>query len=147
MKKLLLFPLLVAVSLTLGGCLTTGSVLERIAGLPAGVLTTTINNPVGPRELADIERGYQAALGISKVYVELCRTRQLARASCRPVVERIQSYVGQAHRALVQLRKFVRNNDTINAMSALAAVRQAIAGFQRSPDFQAIQAAGVMAAR
>lgn len=141
MRKILA-PLLVAATLALGGCAT----LERVVGLPAGVLTTTINNPVGPKELADIERAYQGAIGIVNVYVELCRSRQLARASCRPVVVRIQGYVGQAHAALVQLRVFVRNNDTINAMSALAAVRQAIANFQSSPDFGVVQAAGVVAA-
>lgn len=140
MRKLLA-RLLLAASLALGGCAT----LEKIAGLPTGVLTTTINNPVGKNELADIERAYQGAIGIVNVYVELCRTRQLARASCRPVVVRIQGYVGQAHAALVQLRVFVRNNDTVNAMSALAAVRLAIANFRNSADFQAVQAANVVA--
>lgn len=133
--------LALAASISLGGCLTTGDIGSVITGLPSTVFTTTVNNPVGKRELADIERGYQAALGVANVYVELCRSRQIVRASCRPVVERIQSYVGQAHAALVQLRVFVRNNDTINAMSAIAAVRTAIAGFQNSADYQLISSA------
>lgn len=133
--------LALALALTLGGCAT----LENIAGLPSGILTSTINNPVGPREMADIERAYQGALGVANVYVELCRSRQIARPTCRPVVVRIQGYVSQAHAALVQLRVFVRNNDTINAMSALAAVRQAIANFQSSPDFTTVQSAAIVA--
>lgn len=141
MRKLRVLLVAASLSLSLGGCAT----LENIAGLPSGILTSTINNPVGPREMADIERAYQGALGVANVYVELCRSRQIARTSCRPVVVRIQGYVAQAHAALVQLRVFVRNNDTINAMSALAAVRQAIANFQSSPDFTTVQAAAVVA--
>lgn len=143
MIKPLLVVFTLAASLALGGC-QTGGLLERITGVPAAVFTTTINNPIGPRELADVERGYQAALGIANVYVELCRSRQIARVSCRPVVERIQSYVSVAHRSLIQLRKFVRNNDTINAASALAAVRQAISDFRSSADFQAVSNAVVV---
>lgn len=130
-------------TLALGGC-ANGSLLDLghiVTGLPSTVFTTTINNPIGPRELADVERGYQAALGVANVYVELCRSRQIARATCRPVVARIQGYVRQAHAALVQLRRFVRNNDTVNAASAIAAVRQAIDGFRSSADFQTIAAA------
>lgn len=124
----------------LGGCQTAG-ILEKITGVPAAVFTTTVNNPITKADLADVERGYQAALGVANVYVELCRSRQIARVSCRPVVERIQSYVGQAHSALVGLRGFVRNNDTVNAATAIAAVRNAISDFQASPDYQAIGAA------
>lgn len=141
MLRKLLLPAVLA--LALAGC-ANGSLLDigrAVTGIPSAVFTTTISNPIGKQELADVERGYQAALGVANVYVELCRTRQLARASCRPVVERIQSYVGQAHRALVQLRVFVRNNDTINAASAIAAVRAAIDGFRNSDDFQTIAAA------
>lgn len=129
--------LALACALSLGGCAT----FEKIIGAPSGLLTTTINNPIGRAELADVERGYQAAIGIANIYVELCRTRQISRLQCRPVVERIQSYVGQAHAALVSLRGFVRNNDTINAASALAAVRQAISDFRGSADFQTISIA------
>lgn len=129
--------LALSVAVTLGGCAT----LDKITGIPTSVLTTTINNPIGKEELADVERAYQAALGVANVYVELCRTRQIARASCRPVVTRIQGYVGQAHAALMSLRGFVRNNDTVNAMSAIAAVKQAIADFRGSADYQAISVA------
>lgn len=121
----------------LTGCAT----FEAATGIPSSVFTTTIQNPVGLRELSDVEKGYQAALGIANVYVELCRSRQIARASCRPVVTRIQSYVSQAHNALVSLRSFVRNNDTVNAVSAYAAVRKAISDFQGSADYQSISVA------
>lgn len=124
-------------TVALGGC----STLANVTGLPSAVFTATVNNPITKNDLADVERGYQAALGVANVYVELCRSRQIARASCRPVVERIQSYVGQAHSALVALRGFVRNNDTINAATAIAAVRKAISDFQGSPDYQSIAVA------
>jgi hypothetical protein len=138
MRKLLTSLAVIAgLALPAGGCATFGD----ITGIPSSVLTTTINNPVTKNDLADVERAYQAALGVANVYVELCRNRQIARASCRPVVERIQGYVGQAHAALVQLRLFVRNNDTVNALSAIVAARAAIAGFQASSDYQAITAA------
>lgn len=129
-------------ALAVGGC-ATGSVLDigrAFTGVPSAVFTT-VANPIGPQAVADVERAYQAALGVANVYVELCRSRQIARTTCRPVVVRIQGYVGQAHAALVQFRLFARNNDTINALSAIAAVRVAIEGFRNSPDFQVIAAA------
>lgn len=136
MRKLLAAFVVVA-SIGLGGCET----LSAITGIPSSVLTGTFQNPITPNALADIERAYQGALGIANVYVELCRTRQIPRASCRPVVERIQSYVNLAHQALMQLRGFVANNDTINAASALSAFRAAMAAFQNSVDYQTVTAA------
>lgn len=136
--------LALAASVTLGGCITDGSFLDigrAVTGIPTAVFTTTIPNPVGKQEMAEIEKFYQAGVGVAGVYVNLCRSRQIARLTCRPVVTRIQGYVGNAHAALVQVRAFVHNNDTINARSAIAALRSAVANFQNTSDYQTIAAA------
>lgn len=126
MKK---FLLAIALIIPLSGC---AGFAETALNLPSGLLTTTINNPVGPRELAIVESSVATARSLALSYIQLglCKKGQVPTFAVpcaeRAVVLKIQSIDKKIRVALPVARKFVRNNDTINAGSALSAVREAV---------------------
>lgn len=138
-KRFILLPLL----LMLGGCASFGDFLNPGARsiLQGGVsITAAVQNPVGPNEMVAIESAYRAALVAAENYRRYCYSAALASlpalcAKRRAVVTALQGANRKVRAAMVALRAFVRNNDTVSAWSAIGAARQAIL------DFQAVAAA------
>ena len=96
----------------------------------------TISNPVGTTQLAQIESAYGVALSVAVAYrnLPLCRTGTTPSVQniCakRSVIVRLQAADRNAQGALVAARRFVRNNPTISAASAIGAAQAAVADFQ-----------------
>lgn len=116
--------------------------LSACAGIPdfqrsilQGGLSVTqpIQNPVTPAMLYDIENGARAAGAGLIAYRRLCIQKKVDR-SCRGVIEGIQPYTralcsasasGRCTAGLIaDLRRFVRQNDQVNAVEAFNAARR-----------------------
>lgn len=107
-----------AVALSLGGCAgTLPPVVEKIIGLPAGVLTTDIQQPVTRKMYRNASNTLiLAAVGLN-IYKDKCERGQIA-ASCIAVVEQAQGYIAKARPVLKNVRIFIRKNDQVNARLA-----------------------------
>lgn len=129
MKNLKTTILAIALIVPLSGC---AGFAETALNLPSGLLTTTIKNPAGKRELAVVENSVIIARKLALRYIRLgiCTQGQLATFAnpCADpnAVAIIKSADMKIRVVLPSARKFVRNNDTINAFSALAAVKEAV---------------------
>jgi hypothetical protein len=133
-KRLLLIPLLVVVGVSAGGCWQTfGEVTKAI--------TTTIDNPVGGKNIYQAKLVYASALEIAVKYREYCYSRPyaelmadpVAKPICqnrRPNVRALQSARWKASAAIRTADAFVRNNPTLNATSAIGAAWTAVTDFQ-----------------
>lgn len=125
---------LVAAAFLLGGCAFFDPAGRSIlAG--GSSLTASIQNPVGLNELAAVEAAYQAALVAAVNYRRFCYSDKIENlpsvcAKRREMVLTMQAAQKRVKPALVALRYFVRNNDTVNAISALNYARQAVMDFQ-----------------
>jgi len=106
MKKLLLA---VALSLSLGGCVT-------LQDLSTGISLTTksIVNPVTPADEAQVEVALNAAIDLLQAYKHAC-AQGTADVNCRANVAQIQAYTIHVKPLVVQLRSFVDSNDQVNA--------------------------------
>lgn len=96
-------------------------------------LTATIQNPAGKKELAAVEAAYGTALVIAVNYRRFCYKTATPSSVCkdrRKVVLAMQEADRNAHGAIVAARRFVRDNPTISAFSAIAAAKAAVADFQ-----------------
>jgi len=128
--KRLSIPLLL-VALALAGCASDKSVLQGGTSL-----TATVQNPVGRKELAVVENAYGLALVAAVNYRRLgiCKTGTVESfgnpCARRDVVLQLQAADRKARSALIPARRFVRNNPTLNAFSAIAAAQAAVADFQ-----------------
>ncbi len=126
MKRIIL---VVALALSLGGCARLNeSILQ--GGLSP---TATIQNPAGKKELAVVEAAYGTALVIAVNYRRYCYRTATPTPVCkdrRKVVLAMQAADRNAHGAIVAARRFVRENPTLNAFSAIAAAKAAVADFQ-----------------
>lgn len=136
MKRLLLFPILFA----LAGCAT----FNPFAALdPSGVsilhggssIVASVDQPIGPRQMAVIESAYRTAIVGAVNYRRYCYSAPIESlpgvcANRRNVVLAMQSAKAKVLPVLQRLRTFVRNNQTVSAASAFAEVRAALADFQ-----------------
>ncbi len=120
MKKV---ALVIAVALALGGC--TKQQLERFATAEA-VVSTTIENPVTPERLYEAENGAIVVFAGLNTYKRLCLSKVIPK-SCRGVITSIQVYTKQIEVQLPVLRKFVKENDQVNAVQVYNLVMDAIA--------------------
>lgn len=111
MRKILA---IVALGLFLGGC----------------ALTTSYNNLLDKRSLANVESAYGITLTAAVTYRDLCAKKIIARATCAPVVAKLQAADRKAQVALKNLRSFVRNNPTLDATSLLLSVKNAVDNFK-----------------
>ena len=121
MKKLV--PVL-ALFFALGACNpleVPRSIFDGGSGVTSIFVQT--QNPVGNQQLAELELTYQV---LGRAYVACRDVRCTTRANLR----KYQALDQKAHAALVSARKFVRENPTISAASALAAARAAVANYQ-----------------
>jgi len=123
MRKLIL---IVPVLLLLGGC---AGIAETAIGLPSGVLTTSVQNPVTREHLYRLENGLIVGVTALQTYKNQCENRNLE-ASCIQVVAVMQAYVKRARPLLRQLRTFVRKNDQVNARVVFTTIQSLITEFR-----------------
>lgn len=118
MRKLLLLPVILALSL--GGCAAFRS----------------YTNPVGITTLYDLEAGYYTAEQVALVYMALplCKTGTVSTlaAPCgrRSIKRDIQDKGRTAQAAVVAVRTFIKNNPTINPISAIQDAAVILGNFQ-----------------
>lgn len=121
MRRNRLFTLLIVPVLASGllaGCATGNkSVFEGGTSI-----TATVQNPIGRKELAEVELSYTAA---SKAFVACRRVHCVSAVYLRAY----QGYDNRAYAALVAARRAVRENPTVSGLSAVVAARQAISDF------------------
>lgn len=129
MRNLKTTILALALIVPLSGC---AGFAETALNLPSGLLTTTIQNPVGKREMAIVENSVIIARKLGLRYIKLgaCLEGQLA-TFAKPCADpkailAIKSADAKIRVALPIARRFVKENDTINAVTALAAVKDAV---------------------
>lgn len=87
---------------------------ESVLNLPNGILTQSIQNPVTAKELYEVENGLVLAVVSLNVYKDKCIRKEIDR-SCRVTIAKLQVYTRKAKPLIVNLRKFVRENDQVNA--------------------------------
>lgn len=90
----------------------------------------SVQNPVTRTSLVTAESGYGVVLSAAVGYRKLCADKVIARATCAPVVLKLQSADRKVQVALTNLRVFVRDNPTIDAISLVTAVKDAVSDFQ-----------------
>jgi hypothetical protein len=103
--------LIVPVLFALGGC---ASFAESAIGLPTGILTQSVQNPVKKSDLYKIENGLRVAVAGLNTYKSYCNERPVG-DRCDAVVQTMQSYSKRARPLIRSLRTFVRKNDQVNA--------------------------------
>jgi hypothetical protein len=123
MRKLIL---IVPMLLLLGGC---AGIAETAIGLPSGVLTQSVQNPVTREHLFRLENGLIVGVTALQAYKNQCENGNLP-ASCIQVVETLQAYTRRAKPLLRQLRVFVRKNDQVNARVVFTTIQSLIGGFR-----------------
>lgn len=120
--------LVVLCALTVVGCAQLSMVRDSI--LKGGdSLVASVENPVGRDELATLENSYGIVLTGLVTYKRLCIKKQ-ADANCRSNVVMLQGYQKHAQSAVLAARRFVRENPTLSAFSAISAARNAISDFK-----------------
>jgi hypothetical protein len=113
------FVLALVLLIPLTGCV---GLSERFFGFD---ITASTANPVTPAMLGDIEEGLSAATAGLLTYRRLCLKGQ-ADAYCRGNILRIQVYTKQAKPLILALRRFVRENDQINAVIVFNTLRDVV---------------------
>lgn len=129
------YVLVLALGLSLAGC--AGLDFSRSILTGGASVTASIQNPVTPRMLYDVENAATTALAGLVTYRRLCIAGKVEK-SCRQTIWIIQGYTKPLQAALPQLRAFVLKNDQINAIKVFNEVRQLVGGI-----VAAKQAAGV----
>ena len=121
----------IAVLLALAGCATDKSIFQGGTSL-----TAPIQNPVTLNDWATIEIAYAGSVRLALTYrrLPLCKAGQTETLTnlCarRTVLLAIQDANAKARAALLPFRGFMRNNQTLSALTAIGAVRQAVSDFQ-----------------
>lgn len=111
MRKIVTLALLAMLALPAGGCASSA---EGLLGLPSGVLTKSVANPVTKTDLYRIENGMLVVASGLRAYKKLCNNGSLP-ADCIKIVQDLQAGVHQSRPLIRQLRTFVRKNDQVNA--------------------------------
>lgn len=108
-------------ALSLGGCAGVPDPFKLLT-----LATASVQNPVTPTMLYQAEQGMVAVVEGLLIYKDSC-ARKVIPQSCREVIAQIQVYTRQAKPLLVSLRKFVRENDQVNAVAVYNAVQDLLA--------------------
>lgn len=90
----------------------------------------SIQNPVSRTTLVTTESAYGVVLSAAVTYRKLCADKVIARATCAPVVAKLQAADRKVQVALQNLRAFVKNNPTVDAVSLVTAFKTAVDDFQ-----------------
>lgn len=97
------------VALALGGCAQLQAV-----GTGITLATKSVQNPVTENELYQVEAGVSIVMKALVAYRRACLAGS-ADLRCRENIQAVQPYTRQIPPYLTQLRRFVRNNDQVNA--------------------------------
>jgi hypothetical protein len=116
----------VPVLLLLGGC---AGLAENALGLPNGVLTQSVQNPIKKSDLYRLENGLSAGVAALQTYKNYCEGQPVG-DRCDAVVATAQKYIARARPLLRSLRTFVRKNDQVNAKVVFTTVQGLIAEFR-----------------
>lgn len=90
----------------------------------------SVSNPATPTRLAELESVYGVALSAAVAYRNACAQRIIARASCAPIVAKIQAADRKAQIAIRAARVFIRNNPTLDATTVITNAGAAINAFK-----------------
>jgi len=120
MKKLLL---VLALILPLAACAG--------ARTDFSIITASVQNPVTPKMMYDVENGLRFAVAGLVTYRRLC-IAGAADANCREVIAKIQTYTIAAKPIIVSLRQALKTNDQINAIVAYNALHDILAGINNT---------------
>ncbi len=129
MKKILLALVLI---LPLTGCASLPSVAESFLNLPTGVLTQSVQNPVTPYMLYEIENGLTPVVVGLNVYKRNCWKSVPAGtpAACKNTTRKLQAYTRKVPPLLEQAKTFVANNDQVNAKIVYNEIMKTISDFK-----------------
>jgi hypothetical protein len=116
MKKLVLA---LALLVPLTGC---AGISKRLIGFD---ITASTANPVTPAMLGEIEEGLSAATAGLLTYRRLCIAGQSRRTLSRQHPHH-PGYTKQAKPLILALRRFVRENDQVNAVVAFNTLRDIV---------------------
>lgn len=114
MKKLILS---IALALSLGACTTLN------------VITTGVSNPVTKEVLYATENSAIVVFAALGAYKKSCVAGVIA-ANCKDTIRKVQIYTRQIPPALKSLRKFVKENDQVNAVVMYKTVNELINNFK-----------------
>lgn len=87
----------------------------------ARFLTASVANPVTKEMMYNVEQTAVAIIAGLNSYRVLCLQRAIP-ASCRTTIKVIQPYTKSAAAILPDLRRYFRENDTLNAINAYNAL-------------------------
>lgn len=106
MRKILLA---LTLSVSVAGC-------AQLQAITAGVslATKSIVNPVTPADEAAVEIALGGAVALLKTYKKAC-VDGTADKSCKVNIQQIQAYTTKIEPLITQLRKFVDENDQVDA--------------------------------
>lgn len=102
----------------LTGCAQLGDIVSRST-------TASIANPVTREMLYDAENAAVIVFAGLRAYKKTCVEGAIP-PSCRDVIRKIQVYTRRVPPLLDSTRRFVRNNDQVNAIIAYNAIREAM---------------------
>lgn len=118
-----------AIALSLGGCAALDPGGKSIFAGGTSI-TAPVTNPVGRKELYQIENGLTAVAAGLVGYRRLC-LRGLVDTHCRGNIERVQTYTRPIAKLLPDLRIAIRRNDQINAVKLFNEARDLLGKAQR----------------
>lgn len=130
MRRFLLLPVML-IALAVAGCAGTQSILSGGTSL-----TATVQNPIGLNQQYEIEAAVASVRLAGRTFM---RQRQCHRSEVASITNicvrnaakvQVQNASRQLTGVLIPYRNFVRNNQTVSAISAALAVRTAIADYQ-----------------
>ncbi len=124
MKIIRTFLLAALLATPLAGC----AGLQRFADV-ANIATASINNPVTPTMLYDVENGMIVIVAGLNAYRASC-VKGVIPPSCKTVIRSIQVYTKQIPPLLVTLRAFARNNDQVNAVIVYNTITNLLSGLK-----------------
>lgn len=135
MKRIIAITLL---GLSLAGC---AGLAEKVLNLPAGVLATSISNPIAPVNIYQAKTVYAATLELANSYRDYCYSKPFAALMANPVskpvcksrraiVRAMGAADDKAIAAIKTADNFVTNNPTLDATKAIRAAIAAVTDFQ-----------------
>jgi hypothetical protein len=140
MKRLLSIFAVIAIALSLGGCLTFDS--GGVSVFKGGTsITAPIANPATPVNIYQVKSVYAAALDLANGYRDYCYARPfktlmadpIAGPVCksrRSIVRKLGVADDQASAAIAKAEDFIARNPTISAVTVVREAWAAVTNFQ-----------------
>lgn len=125
MRKLIL---VTGLALALAGCQTAAQVLDDIGNVTR-LATVGVANPVTKQDLYNFENTMIVGFAALNAYKKAC-LKGAVDTNCRANIVAMQKYTRQIPPTLAQVRTFVKNNDTVNATTAYATLKNLYANFK-----------------